>query len=211
MFPGRSVQRVACAFLVAILSSAVPAAAAVLLGQQVSVTLSDPSGAVVPAFSFQDLITAGEGVEIEPLNGTNIGDAAIDGNLLLLANEKADIQDSSIIVALEAGGDNGTTGYGPGSSWSFAFGPLVEILDVQLLGLGNVSGVSLGSELIFTEHSVTLFIDTLTIPQVLEECGFAACGTVDIGLTVRVVPEPATAAMLALGLAGLLVLRRRLV
>jgi hypothetical protein len=92
----------------------------------------------------------------------------------------------------------------------FDFGPLIEISGVQLAGLENMSGVDIGSQITFTSHSLTVLIDTLTIPQILPACGQAACGSMTIALAVRAVPEPSTAALLGLGAAFVLLLRRRL-
>jgi PEP-CTERM motif len=208
MFSYASIVRALCATAFAVSVVCVPVGHARLLGKDVQVTLADPSGEIVAPFSFQDVVAVRTGREIELLNGTNIGDAAIEGSNLLFPNDFVDLQDTAVVIGLEAGGANNTTGYGPGSSYVFDFGPLIEITGVQLAGLQNMSGVNVGSQITFTGHTLTVLIDTLTMPQVLDSCGDAACGSMNIALTVHAVPEPATAALLGVG-AALVWLRRR--
>jgi hypothetical protein len=211
MFSSASMVRALYATALTASLASVPVAHAGLLGKQVQVTLADPSGQNTDPFSFHALVTVHDGAEIELLNGTPIGDATIEGTALLFPNDFVDIQDSAVVIGAEAGdAANNTTGYGPGSSYVFDFGPLIEISGVQLAGLENMSGVSVGSQITFTAHSLTVLIDTLTIPQLRPACeGGVACGAMNIAFTVHEVPEPATAALLCAGAGFVLLLRRR--
>jgi hypothetical protein len=108
---------------------------------------------------------------------------------------------------LEEGAPDGTTGYPSGTRYLISdldFGdPSLQILGVGL-ALDNVTGVALGSELVFGTDFVSLLIDSLVIGDI--------AGAVDVGrvtLTLElVVPEPGSLAWLA-GALGAVALRRR--
>lgn len=182
-------------------------ARATLLG--FDVTLSDPN---VP-LSYTDTITVGVGHEISPGNPTNIGQAQVFGSSLLLSNDFVDGQpDNRIVLGLEAGGADNTTGYGPGASYlfsNFKFDSPSKITDLTLT-LNNIDGVSKGAQVVFGTNSVQVFIDTLTIPQFQASCiSQAQCGTITMDLTVQQVPEPEVWALLSVGIVAVLAISRR--
>jgi hypothetical protein len=172
-------------------------ARASLIGQTLGVRLTDGG-----ALDESDSVLAGAGPELMPGDGSNIGG-------LMLPNERIDFADFSIEVRLEEGVAGGGTGYPPDTRYVFSelfFGdPLSVIADVTLT-LDNVSGVDLGSEVTFTQSSVTLFIDSLVIGEIPNAVDV---GRVLIELEVAQIPEPGTLLLCGLGLAALSALRRR--
>jgi hypothetical protein len=171
---------------------------------QITVTLTDPSGLPPPGppFSFSDAVSVVPDFEIFPGNGTNIGSSGA-----LLNNEHVDAQsDNRIVLQLEAGAGS-NTGYGAGANYlfsNFGFSSPSLVTGVKV-SLDNITGVSLGDQVVFAGGSVRVFVDTLGIPDFKASCGGVQCGTITLDLIVSQVPEPASFAVLAIGLGGLVV------
>jgi hypothetical protein len=174
---------------------------------QVTVTLDDPNGLPPPGppFTFSDTVSVVPGKEIFPGNPTNIGSSNV-----LLNNESVDAQAGDrIVLGLEAGAGS-NTGYGPGASYLFSnFGfSSPSIVTGVSVSLDNISGVALGNQVVFGNGSVQVFIDTLTIPAFKDACNGVQCGSITLDLIVSQIPEPAGYAVLAIGLAALVMHRR---
>jgi hypothetical protein len=182
--------------LPALAFAALPAHAT-LVGQIVTVALTDGG-----SLSLADSVAVGAGAEITPGDGTNIGGA-------MLPNEAVDLSAFSILIRLEEGLAGGATGYPLGTRLEFTSlvfsDPSLRITGVTVT-LGNISGVTLGAQVVFTGNSVSLFIDTLTIGELPNAVDV---GTVRLDLTVASVPEPHAAWLLALAGSGLLALGTR--
>ena len=175
-------------------------AKAELLGTDVTVTFQEPG---FPDES--DLVTVGAGPEISFLDGTNVGDN------ILLDYESIDVGDTSIIYNIQGGGDpHGTPGY-----TTTGFDPLAQYVfsglepsgvPVDLVGvtvdLTDVIDVALGSEVFFTEDSVTLLVGTLGIADVV---GGPDLGTITLNLQFEEqqqperIPEPASVLLCLIG------------
>jgi hypothetical protein len=171
-------------------------AQASLIGQTLGVRLTDGG-----SLDVSDSVLAGAGPELTPGDGSDIG-------VLLLPSEAIDFSAFAIEITLEEGTSGGTTGYPAGTRYVFSdlsfCDPLMVISGVAI-GLDNVSGVALGSEVLFTQDSVTLYIDDLVIGEIPNAVDV---GSVTLSLAVTVIPEPGTLALLALGLVALSARRR---
>jgi hypothetical protein len=156
---------------------------------QLTVTLTDPNGLPPPGppFSFSDTVAVAPGLEIFPGNGTKIGSSGA-----LLNNEQVEARsDNRIVLQIEAcAGSN--TGYGAGANYlfsNFGFSSPSLVTGVKL-SLDNITGVTLGDQVVFAGGSVRVFIDTLAIPDFKTSCGSVQCGTITLDLIVSQVPEP---------------------
>jgi hypothetical protein len=69
--------------------------------------------------------------------------------------------------------------------------------------LDNITGVTLGVQVVFAGGSVRVFVDTLGIPDFKAACNGVQCGTITLDLIVSQVPEPTSFVVLAIGLGGL--------
>jgi hypothetical protein len=175
-------------------------ARALLIGQQVGVSFNDPS---VP-FTASDIVTVGAGQELLSGDGSNIGSG------VFLAGEYLDIGDTSITYNIRGDGPGNTTGFGPDAAFTFSFlgwGPVPMRITGVTIGLVNVNGVAINSQVTFTDDTVQLDIGTLTVGEV---AGAPDLGQITLNLqtaeiTSNPVPEPGTLPLLALG-GGLLVL-----
>lgn len=169
--------------------------AALSLGDAVTATLSDPG---VPLLASDDIVVAA-GPELTAGDGSAIG-------MWLLPGEAIDLGEGLLELVLEEGAPDGSTGYGSGAHLRFVFpgfGSARYLRDVTVLLLENVTGVAVGSEVVFGGDELTVFLDTLRIGDI---------PGIDIGrvvLGLEVVPEPGTLALLGLGLAGLALRRAR--
>jgi hypothetical protein len=163
-----------------------PAAEASLIGQSVTVALSDGG-----SLFHDDTVTVGSGVELAPGDGSEIG-------ALLLPTERIDIADTSILLSLEEGAPGGGTGYPTGTAYVFTnlafFGQNTAITGVTLSAT-NITGIALG-DLTFTATSLRVPISALLIGDLPG----VDTGTLQIGLTFALVPEPGTALLCSLGL-----------
>src|SRR5262245_47166449 len=136
-------------------------AEATLIGQNVNVDFLEG------ADSFSDVVTVGAGSEISFGDGTSIGDE------ILLDFESIDIGASSISYDIQGGGPpHGTPGFsttGFGADARFVVSdltfPIPSPITAVNIVLTNVIGVLLGSEVTFTDDSVTLFVGTLGIAE----------------------------------------------
>lgn len=170
-----------------------------LIGQDVTVTFEDDFGLEY------DVVTVGAGPELSYFDGSNIGD------FIFLDDEYIDIGDSSIVYQAQGGGDaHSTTGYqdlGLDPTAKYVFSDLNwgvtpgKIVGVDIL-LENIIGVDLGSEVTFTDNSVSLIIGTLGVDEVLD------LGTITLNLIVEHdqptgVPEPGSLALMFLGLVAM--------
>lgn len=173
-----------------------------LVGQDVTVTFSE-SG-----FGDEvDVVTVGAGNEIIAGDGSNIGDN------IFLDFDFINIESESIVLQLQGGGGAHSTGFsllgfGPDASYSFT-GLNWGVTPGRITGvdivLDNVIGVSLLSEVNFTDNSIDLIVGTLGIGEIL---GAADIGTVTLNLTVDHSPVPLPAS-LPLFLTGLIFVWRR--
>lgn len=183
-----------CAAALAVLIAG--AAQATMIGRSVSVTLTDGG-----SLNTSDVVVVGSGPEITPGDGSNVGS-------LLLPNESIDLGALTIAVELEEGAANGTTGYGAGTHYLFSNlsfqDPLLIVSGVSV-SLENITGVALGSQVMFGSDYISLWIDTLVIGDIPSAVDV---GRVTLTLQTTAVPEPGTALLLAGGLA-VLALRRR--
>lgn len=188
-------------------------AAPILIGTTIHVELLD--NGVVGDPLPEDILVVGGQREITWDNTpfvTNIGSSGA-----MLDGEFIDAEALSLTFNLFGGGDeiqdalpdvHRFTGFGPGARYVFSnlFSPDYAIASVAIT-LTDVIGVALGSEVFFTDNSVTLFIDTLGI---LESA--SNLGSIRLDFQVRQVqgdpvPEPATLALVGTG--ALAFLRRR--
>jgi hypothetical protein len=174
-----------------------------LIGYNATVTFVEPGNP-----DAVNVVTAGAGPEITPADGTDIGDN------ILLDGEFIDFGDFSIVYRVRGDGADlsghpgyQTTGFDPDATYVFSgltFGPTPYRITGVNVGLANVILVALGSEVTFTDDSVSLRIGTLGVGQV---AGGPDLGTITLDLQVEPVggtpvPEPSVFAMLGLGLAA---------
>jgi hypothetical protein len=187
-----------------------PSARADLIGSTATVTFVEPG--------FLDavtIVTVGAGFEITPADGSEIGDN------ILLDGEYLDLGALTLTYRVRGDGDPlpgfpgfFTTGFDPAAMYVFSdltFGPTpFRITDVDI-DLDNVIGVDPGSEVSFTDDSVSLVIGTLGVGELV---GGPDLGTIILSLTIepigptQAVPEPSALAALGLGLAFLAWRRR---
>lgn len=169
-----------------------------LVGEDITVTLSDPT---VLLLAVNDPVTVVDpAIEINPGDGSEIG-------AIMLPNEFIDFLVSSIVIHLEEGLPGGATGFGAGSSYTFSNiglgGVPFSIDDVQIASLDNIMGFTLEDDILFDDHSITVFIDTLVIGEI------DGIDTGTITLELIPIPEPGSGCLLGLGLATLAGGRRR--
>lgn len=186
-------------------------ARASLIGLDVTITFVEPS--------FLDTVDT---VEVTAGQEIAEGDLSNIGGGILLGGEFIDIGDSSIVYRVRGDGPPlaappgySTTGFDPDAGYVFDFDFASsgdQIVSVMIV-LQDVIGVEISSEVFFTPDSVTLFVGTL---GVLEVVGAPDLGTITLNLTIestappgRPVPEPSSFAALGLGLAALTRYRRR--
>jgi hypothetical protein len=181
---------------------------AAFIGQMPTVTYSE-SG-------FLDLVdnvtVIDPGVEIA------FGDASVIGNDIMLDGEFIDIQGSRLVFSIRGEGpaytgsdctNCQTTGLGPDAHYTlsgFNWGGTQSIGSVAVT-LDNIWGVSLGSEVLFSPTSISLYTGTLGVGPVT---GGPDLGTVTLNVTF--VPLPAALPLFGAGLAafaGLVGRRRR--
>jgi PEP-CTERM motif len=210
--PGRRIF-VGLFILVAAFVVSVPQAQATLIGQNILVTFQEPGFA-----DTSDNVTVGAGPEFVSGDGTNIGDD------ILLDFELIDVSDSSILYRVQGGGPPHatpgytTTGFDPLAQYVFSnlsWTTPSRITGVNVV-LDDVIGVALGSEVFFTDDSVTLVVGTLGVAHV---AGAPDLGNIRLDLSVEPIgggggggtaPEPSTLALFGVGLALASFRRRRL-
>jgi hypothetical protein len=177
-----------------------PVAGAVALLQSATVSLNSPD---LPGFGLSDPlvdnVTVGPNREIcipgdagctllAP--GTNIAGDGSAGSTALLPGSYVDLFNNKIVVSL-VNGDAGSlhTGFSPGSSFTFTnlVWDVASILSNVTLGLNNITGVSVGAEVLFSDSSVTLLLDTLDIGSIV---GLGDVGTVTLNLFTQPVTTP---------------------
>ncbi len=178
-------------------------AEATLIGQNVTIEFLEG------ADNFTDVVTVGAGSEISFGDGTNIGDA------ILLDFESIDIGAASISYDIQGGGPPhstpgfSTTGFGPDARFVFSNLTLPSPSQISAVNivLSNVIGVLLGTEVSFTDDSVTLFVGTLGIGEV----GGPDLGNIRLDLTFTPingpVPEPSLAVLIGIAVAAAAVRR----
>jgi hypothetical protein len=167
--------------------AAAPAARATLIGQTVTVGLTDGG-----SLALSDTVVVGAGPELAPGDGSQIGG-------VLLPNERVDVGAEQVVLTLEEGAPNGTTGYPAGTHYLLSnlvfFDAPTALVGVNVLA-SNVSNLS-PATVSFTSSTVSVALDTLVIGDIPG----IDVGTLTLELQFQVVPEPAAAALLATGLA----------
>jgi len=192
------------------LAIAAPSAASpILVGTSVTFDLLDTGFG-----NFTDTKTiASAGTGISAGDGSDIGDNA------MITGEFIKVFNTSLQFSLFGGGPDAatpgykTTGYGPDARYvlSNLYDASTEIAAVSL-ALSNVTGVTLGSEVLFDAHSVTLYIDDLGILVSSSNLGLVTLNitTRDVnGSGPTPVPEPTTLTLLGSGVVAAWVRRRR--
>ncbi|HME69036.1 MAG TPA: PEP-CTERM sorting domain-containing protein [Myxococcota bacterium] len=164
-----------------------------LIGQTIGVSLTNGGSLSLS----QNVVVVSPGAEIVPGDGSPIGG-------VLLPTESVDLGTQSIALSLEEGAPGGATGYPSGTHFTFSnlvfFGELTQIVGIHvtttnLINLGAVT---------FTGDSVTVPVDSVRIGDIPG----IDVGSLTIALDVVVVPEPATGALVAAGIAVLGCARR---
>jgi hypothetical protein len=184
----------ALALLVALVSLGPGAASASLIGQTVGVSLTDGG-----ALSFADNVVVAEpGPELTPGDGSSIGG-------VLLPTESVDVRSDRIVLSIEEGAPGGGTGYPAGTHYTFSNlvffdGPTqivgIHVTTVNLTNLGSVT---------FTGSSVTVPLSELVVGEIPG----VNVGSLTVVLDTVAIPEPATATLVAAGLAWAALAARR--
>lgn len=210
----RVTHRLLAALTLSLAIGAPAAAAPILIGSTVTFELLDDGVGIGDLSDTLLLGAEGDGIEA--------GDASDIGSLAMLEGEFIRVFNTSISFGLFGGGDEVSpgfraTGYGPGARYV-----LSDLLDpgvAQIIAVGivlsDVIDVGLGTEVLFSADSITLFLDTLGI---LESA--SNLGTITLNLTLAEVedpggpgpapvPEPGTFLLLASGAAAVAWTRRR--
>jgi hypothetical protein len=171
------------------------AAEATLVGQSVTVVLGNGT-----SLHYDDVVSVGALPELKAGDGSEIG-------AVLLPTESIDIGPTSILLALEEGVPGGGTGYPAGTAYLFSnlvfFETQTAITGVSVSTV-NILGLS-ASDVTFTDTSLRVPIDALTIGEIPG----VDVGSIQIDLSFTIIPEPATALLLSLGLLGLAGARAR--
>jgi hypothetical protein len=182
------------ALLLVLLLLAAPGAAwATLIGQTITVTFSEAG------FEDEvDSVLVGDGPEIV------VGDSTSIGGSILNVGELIDVGALSVEFVIRGDGDTHSPGFQKAGFEADAH-YVLSGLDFSPFWIGDVSvttdnivGVALGSEVLFSDDSLTFIVGTLGVGEI---AGAPDLGTVTLDL--ELIPEPNPGLLLAAALAGL--------